>query len=271
MSLQIDFRRRCVMAIVNVTPDSFFGASRAEDAAAVERMVRRAVAEGSAIIDIGGCSTRPGSIPPSMEEEWDRVSAAFSIVREIDEKIPVSIDTYRAKIVRKCIAEFGDCIINDISGGSLDEEMWETAINSRVPYILTHMRGNPTNMNDLAKYHDVTSEVISELSWKIYELRKNGLNDIIIDPGIGFAKTSKQNFELLNELQEFTMIGVPIMIGISRKSFISNTLKCDSAGALDGTIALDAIALYKGADIIRVHDVKEAKETVKLISELKNG
>lgn len=251
-----------VMGILNVTPDSFYSGSRVFYKEDIEQKVARMIHEGAEIIDVGGCSTRPGFEAPSIEEEWERVDLGCSIVREIDKSIPLSVDTFRSSIAKKVIEKWDVDIINDVSGG-MDPDMFETIASSGTIYVLTHNRGINT------KYDDVTAEVITDLSKKINELHRLGVNDIIIDPGFGFSKTIEENFILFEELDEIVKIGLPILIGISRKSMIYKTLECSPDEALNGTIALDSIALEKGAKILRVHDVRPAVETVRLFKQLK--
>ena len=258
-----------VMGILNVTPDSFYDGGRYTEEDRIRNRIIQIVEEGADIIDVGGCSTRPGANLLSLEEEWARLSPVLKLISEIAPEIPVSVDTFRAEIACRSVEEFGIALINDISGGTLDPEMWETVAKLHVPYVLMHMRGNPMTMQSECKYEDVTAEVIKDLSWKIHELHLLGVCDVIVDPGFGFAKNREQNFILLNHLDEFCKMGYPILVGVSRKSMIAKTLGCSADESLAGTIALDAIALEKGADIVRVHDVKAAVDTVKLIAEMR--
>lgn len=249
-----------VMGILNVTPDSFYKESRSINQENIRKRVQKMISEGVDIIDLGGCSTRPGYFAPTIQEEWERVNLGCGIIREIAPDVPVSIDTFRADVAQKAINVWKIDIINDISGGA-DPDMWNVLAESHVCYVLTHNR-KEENVN----YKDVTANVITDLSKKVNELHKIGINDIIIDPGFGFAKTISENFTIFNNLEEFSRIGLPLLIGISRKSMIYKTLNCGPEESLTGTIALNAIALEKGANILRVHDVKEAKETIKLYS-----
>lgn len=260
-----------VMGILNVTPDSFFDGGKYSDKNKIRKRIIQIIDEGADIIDIGGCSTRPGAETPDLEEEWRRISPVLKMVLEINSDIPISVDTFRAEIARRSVEDYGAAIINDISGGSLDEEMFETVARLHVPYVLTHMRGKPATMQSFCDYSNVTAEVIKELSWKIHELRLLGVCDVIIDPGFGFSKTLEQNFKLLNQLEEFCKMEMPLLVGMSRKSMITKTLGCSPEDALTGTVALDVIALEKGADIIRVHDVKPAIETVSLFNTMKKA
>ncbi|MBD5357214.1 MAG: dihydropteroate synthase [Bacteroides sp.] len=265
----MDFAVPKVMAIINVTPDSFFSGSRTSTSDDIRRRVATVREEGADILDIGGYSSRPGAAEVSPEEEYSRLARGMEVIRREWEDAVVSIDTFRSSVARRCIEEWGAAIINDISGGTLDPEMWEMAGSLKPVYVLMHMRGNPTTMQTMTDYDDVTAEVITDLSRKCYELRGLGVNDIIIDPGFGFAKTTDQNFRLLNELGEFCKMGMPVLAGVSRKSMIWKTLGITPEDSLSGTIALDAIALDRGADMIRVHDVKAAVETVKLCLKLR--
>ena len=253
-----------VMGILNVTPDSFYAGSRTSGRDAIKARVAKMIEEGVDIIDVGGCSTRPGFEAPEEEEELERVEEGCSIIKELAPDIPISVDTFRASIAKASISRWNVAIINDVTGGS-DPEMFKTIAEHKAVYVLTH------NRNENTGYGDVTAEVITELSKKVNELHRLGVNDIIIDPGFGFAKTLEENFRLFNELEEVAKIGLPMLVGISRKSMIYKTLGCNPEETLTGTVALDAIALEKGANILRVHDVKEAAETVKLYQKLKES
>ena len=258
-----------VMGIVNVTPDSFYSGSRTQGGKEIRQRVERMIAEGADILDLGGYSSRPGAGDVSPEEEYDRLARALEVVKEVAPRIPVSIDTFRASVARRCVEDWGVDIINDIGGGTLDPEIQETVADLRVAYVLMHMRVTPSTMQSLTDYKDVTAEVITDLSKKVCHLRGMGVNDIIIDPGFGFAKTLAQNFQMLNELGEFCKMGLPVLAGISRKTMIWKTLGITPEESLEGTVALDAIALDRGANIIRVHDVLPAVQTVKLFSRLR--
>ena len=257
------------MGIVNLTPDSFYSASRVMDRPAIAERVRTLVAEGVDILDLGGYSSRPGAADVDPEEEYSRLATGLEVVREVAPEIPVSIDTFRATVARKCIDEWEVDIVNDISGGTLDAEMWPMIAEKRVVYVLMHTRGTPATMQGLTDYNDVTADVITDLSKKVYELRGLGVNDIIIDPGFGFAKTTAQNFMLLDELQELCRMGLPVLVGMSRKTMIWQTLGKSPEEGLYGTVALDALAMYKGADIVRVHDVAPAVATARLIGAMR--
>lgn len=257
-----------VMGIVNVTPDSFFAGSRVRSFGEIKSRVLGMVGDGVDIIDLGGYSSRPGAEDVTPDEEYSRLATGLEICRKYVPDIPVSIDTFRADVARKCVEDWGADIVNDIGGGTLDPTMWETVAELRVPYVLMHMRGTPADMQRMTDYKDITADVLTDLSRKVYELRGLGVNDIIIDPGFGFAKTTQQNFQLLGELDQIKKAGLPVLVGLSRKSMIWKTLAITPEESLAGTVALDAMALMKGADILRVHDVKEAVQTVKLFKEL---
>ncbi len=260
----LDLSTPKVMGIVNVTPDSFYASGRTPDPQAVERRILQLREEGADIVDIGGYSSRPGADDVTPDEEYSRLTVALDALKRLWPEVPVSVDTFRANVARRCVEEWGVDIINDIAGGTLDPAMWQTVAELRVAYVLMHMRGTPATMQSLTDYSDVTAEVITDLSRKVFELRGLGVNDIIIDPGFGFAKTVQQNFILLDELDEFCKMGMPVLAGLSRKSMIWRTLDISPEESLEGTVALNAIALQKGASLLRVHDVKAAKEVVKL-------
>lgn len=250
-----------VMGILNVTPDSFYHSGRVSAESEIEKRVRQMILEGVDIIDVGGCSTRPGFESPSIKEEIKRVEKGCRLVREISPTIPLSVDTFRVPVAKYAIENWDADIINDISGGC--KEMWQLAASTKTAYVLTYNEENLGRDN-----RDITAELITSLSKKLNEINRIGVNDVILDPGFGFAKSLKENFQLLDELREIKKMGYPVLVGISRKSMIYKTLDCDPDQALVGTIALNAIALEKGADILRVHDVKEAVETVTLISKM---
>lgn len=252
-----------VMGILNITPDSFYEGSRLTSIEAVLDRVGVMEEEGASFIDIGGYSTRPGADYISVNEEIDRVQ---SVIEPLDKNFPnliISIDTFRSQVARVAV-ESGASIINDVSGGSLDEEMFDTVAALGVPYVLMHMRGNPQTMNQLTAYDHLVVDVIGELAHKVDGLRSKGVSDILIDPGFGFAKTVEQNFELLKNLSELNILGHPLLVGISRKATIYRTLRITAAEALNGTTVLNTLALQQGASILRVHDVKPAVEAVKL-------
>lgn len=264
------YRRPQVMGIVNVTPDSFYVGSRTMDEKSIALRIESLIAEGADFIDIGAYSSRPGADNVSPEEEIARLKVGMKMLRSITSDIPVSIDTFRAKVARVAIEEMSADIINDISGGDLDQDMFDVAAKLKVPYILMHMKGTPATMQTLTDYDDVTADVIADVSEKMRKLRLLGVSDIIVDPGFGFSKTTEQNFELMRNLRAFNVLDAPILVGISRKSMITRTLGIAPADALAGTVALDAYALMNGAAFLRVHDVREAAQSVRLFESVNN-
>lgn len=257
-----------VMGILNVTPDSFFDGSRYTDSTQALRQVEKMMNEGATFIDIGGYSSRPGATDISVEEEMERTAPVIKRVSKAFPEAIISIDTFRAAVARRAVDE-GAAIINDISGGDLDAAMVGTVADLQVPYILMHMRGTPQTMKELNHYEMIVKELIDYFHQRVSRLRALGVKDIIIDPGFGFAKNIAQNFELLNHLEKLAVLGLPLLAGLSRKSMIWKTLNETAATALNGTTTLHTVALLKGAAILRVHDVKEAVDTVKLIEKLK--
>ncbi len=265
-----EFDRPQVMGIINVTPDSFFSGSRAIDEKSIARRVTQMVADGVDMIDVGAYSSRPGAEAITPEEEISRLRYGIKVLRENAPDIIVSVDTFRADVARIAVEEMGVDIINDISGGNLDDKMFDTVAGLNVPYILMHMRGTPATMNTLTGYDDVTSGVLKELSEKVDRLSLLGVNDIIIDPGFGFSKTLQQNFKLLHDFNLLHLFQRPILVGVSRKSMIYRTLDTTPENALNGTTVLNTAALLEGAAILRVHDAKEAVEAVKLTQLITN-
>jgi dihydropteroate synthase len=258
-----------VMGIVNVTPDSFFDGGKLTDADAVVFQVEKMLQEGATFIDLGGYSSKPGAEFVSEAEELNRVIPVVKLLVEKFPDILLSIDTFRSEVAKQAI-ENGAALINDISAGLLDENMLETVAKLQVPYIIMHMKGTPKTMQSLANYDDLLKEMNFYFSERIAKARRFGLNDIIIDPGFGFAKTLEQNYELLQNLELLQFHNLPILAGISRKSMIYKALETAPEAALNGTTFLHAFCLQKGANILRVHDVKEAVECVKLMSQLDN-
>src|SRR5450759_1700368 len=252
-----------VMGIINITSDSFYEGSRSQTVESILSQATKMIGEGADIIDIGGQSTRPGSERISVKEELQRVlSAIETILKNFSETI-ISVDTYQAIVAEECVRS-GAAIINDISAGNMDSEMISTVAKLKVPYICMHMKGTPENMQQQPTYENVTKEVLDFFIQKTDECRRAGINDVIIDPGFGFGKTISHNFTLLKELSAFKMLEKPIMAGLSRKSTIYKTLGINTNEALNGTTVLNTLALQNGANILRVHDVKEAKEVIKL-------
>lgn len=255
-----------VMGILNVTPDSFYSGSRmGVDEMRIGERVEEILKEGGDIIDIGAYSTRRNADDISPEEEYSRLKIGLNVIKNIDANAIVSVDTFRADVARRCVEEFGVDIVNDVSGGTLDDEMFATVANLKVPYILMHMRGTPATMQQLTEYNDVTRDVIDDLHKKKCSLNDLGIDDVIIDPGFGFSKTVEQNFEMLNRLEDFKQLDAPLLVGVSRKSMIYRTLGCTPVESLNGTTVINTISLLKGAHILRVHDVKEAVEVCKLV------
>ena len=257
-----------VMAIVNVTDDSFYTLSRTMSEKAVAERAEQAMTEGATILDIGGYSSRPGAKDISVEEEWQRVNLGLKAIREVLPDVAISIDTFRSEVARRVLQEYGPVIINDISAGEIDEKMIEVVAEYDVPYVAMHMRGTPQTMQQNVDYeYDVTSEVVAYLRQRAEFLQSRGVHKIILDPGFGFAKSLKQNYELLLNLDKVCDLGYPVLAGLSRKSMIYNllgTTAIDSA-TLEGTKILNWMALCRGASILRVHDVKEAVELVEKI------
>lgn len=264
----LDLSRPVVMGILNVTPDSFYADSRVPT---IERALRQAdqmLSEGATLLDIGGYSTRPGAADISVSEELDRVLPVVERLRQEWSEVLLSIDTFRAEVATAAVRA-GAVMVNDVSGGNLDEGMLEAVAGLRVPYVLMHSRGNPQTMQGLTQYDDLLLEIIDELRPKVAQLRALGVADVVIDPGLGFAKTAAQNFELLRRLEALRVFGLPLLVGVSRKSMIWKTLQVPPSEALNGTTALNAMALWQGASILRVHDVRPAVETITLIERLK--
>ena len=255
-----------VMGILNVTPDSFYSGSRmGVDEMRIGERVEEILKEGGDIIDIGAYSTRSNADDISPEEEYSRLKIGLNVIKNIDANAIVSVDTFRADVARRCVEEFGVDIVNDVSGGTLDDEMFATVANLKVPYILMHMRGTPATMQQLTEYNDVARDVIDDLNKKKCALNDLGIDDVIIDPGFGFSKIVEQNFEMLNRLEDFKQLDAPLLVGVSRKSMIFRTLGCTPVESLNGTTVINTISLLKGAHILRVHDVKEAVEVCKLV------
>lgn len=265
----IDFERPKVMGIINVTPDSFYSGSRVageEPGRRCEEMLR----DGVDMIDVGGYSSRPGCEDVSPDEEWHRLREGLSLIREVaGDEVIISVDTFRSDVARRCVEEFGVNIINDISGGMEDEEMFGTVAQLGVAYVLMHLRGTVRTMAQYTDYEDVTAEVIGDLAFKLARLRQLGVADVIVDPGFGFSKTIEGNFELMKNLPEFQRLGCPVLAGISRKSMIWKSLGITPEDSLNGTTALNMASLLGGADILRVHDVKAAVETVELFMKIR--
>ena len=266
----VSLEKPLVMGIVNVTPDSFFAGSRIDGAKALGERLDTLVREGAALADLGAYSSRPGAEEVSPEEERRRLRPALQILRDEYPDLPVSVDTFRSDVARMAVEEYGASMINDISGGGLDPAMYRTMAELQVPYILMHMKGDPQTMQQQASYSDVTLEVIDYFAQRVGQLLELGVHDIILDPGFGFSKTTAQNYELLAQLgslvEAFTQ---PLLVGVSRKSMIYRPLDISPEEALNGTTFLHALALERGAKILRVHDVRPAVEAVQLYEELR--
>lgn len=259
----IDLATPKVMGILNVTPDSFYDGGKLISDALILNQVEKMVSDGATFIDVGGQSTRPTSDFLSAQEELNRVLPIVDLLLKNFPEILLSIDTFHSQVADVCI-ENGAALINDISGGSLDEKMMEVVAKHQVPYIMMHMRGTPQTMQQMTGYDDLIKEVLFYFSQKVAQARSFGINDLIVDPGFGFAKTIQHNFELMRKLELFQMLELPILVGVSRKSMIYKMFETTPKNALNGTTILNTIALTKGANILRVHDVKEAVECVKL-------
>ena len=257
------------MGIVNITPDSFYRGSRVTDEQTLIERVSQMLDVGADVLDLGACSTRPGSEQVSAQGEMERLQWALDIVRRLAPDAILSVDTYRADVARRCVEEWGVDIINDISGGTLDAAMFETVAHLRVPYVLMHMRGTPDTMSSLTDYDDVTADVLQWMAQRIDELRQMGVADVIADPGFGFAKTMEQNYEMLARLEAFHALDTPLLVGVSRKRMIYTPLGCTADEALNGTTIVNTMALERGAHILRVHDVRAAVEAVKLTALLR--
>lgn len=263
--------RPWVMGIINITPDSFYSGSRVNDEQSLIGRVRQMLADGADVLDIGACSTRPGSESVDAQGEMERLEWALKVIRREAPDTIISVDTYRADVARRCVEEWGVDIINDISGGTIDEAMFATVADLRVPYVLMHMRGTPETMSQLTDYDNVTADVLEWMARRIDELRQLGVADIIADPGFGFAKTMEQNYELLARLDAFHALNAPLLVGVSRKRMIYTPLGCTADEALNGTTVVNTLALQQGAHILRIHDVKAAAEAVKLTTLTRQG
>lgn len=258
-----------VMGILNLTPDSFYAPSRTSDEAAVTARVRQILDEGGTMIDVGAYSSRPGADDVSPEEEMRRLRKGLAVLRKAVPDAVVSVDTFRSDVARMCVEEFGVQMINDISGGELDAAMFKTVAALHVPYILMHMKGTPQTMQEAPRYEHFVEEVFLYFARKVQQLHELGVCDIVLDPGFGFGKTLGHNYELMNRLEDFREFGLPVLVGVSRKSMVYHLLATAPENALNGTTALHTVALMKGAHVLRVHDVKEAVECVKIVDALR--
>lgn len=265
----LDLTDPCVMGIINVTPDSFYTGNSLNSETDILDRVEEMVSEGASIIDVGSVSTRPGAELISTKEELSRLIPAVKTIRKHFPQVILSVDTFRSWVAVSVIDEIGPVMVNDISGGSLDEMMFETIGRLQVPYILTHIQGTPLNMQENPYYTDVVREVSSELSDSVRRLTKLGVADVLIDPGFGFGKEIDHNYTLLNRLDSLKVFQLPVVVGLSRKSMVWKVLETDPDHALNGTTVVNTMALLGGADILRVHDVKQAVETIRIFLQIK--
>lgn len=261
----IELAHPIVMGILNATPDSFYSASRVESERDIAERALQIVAEGGKIIDVGAYSTRPGADEVSQEAEMERLRFALEVIAKVAPEAFISIDTFRADVARMCVEEYGAHIINDISGGTMDRRMFRTVAHLGVPYILTHIQGTPQTMQQQCQYEELIADVMLYFSQRVNDLRALGAKDIILDPGFGFGKNLEQNYALMRHLDDFSEFGLPLLVGVSRKSMIHQLLGVTPAESLTGTIALQTVALTKGANIIRAHDVREAVESIRIV------
>ncbi len=264
----IDLNKPKVMGILNVTPDSFYDGGKFKDDTSILKQTEKLLYEGATFVDLGAISSRPDATDISEDEELRRILPVVKLLIDAFPDINLSIDTFRSQVARRCL-ESGASMINDISAGNMDRQMMQTISDFKVPYVMMHMRGTPQTMSKHTTYKNLIEEVLFYMSEKVALAKSFGINDIILDPGFGFAKTALQNFSLLQHLNLFRTFGLPILVGLSRKSMIYKTLGTNAAQALNGTTALHAVALTKGANILRVHDVKEAVECIELMEVLK--
>ncbi|MDY6122283.1 MAG: dihydropteroate synthase [Porphyromonas sp.] len=268
----MDLRMPKVMGIVNATPDSFYSGSRISGEEAIRSRIDQIVNEGGAIVDVGGYSSRPSAADVSCREEVERLRPVLKVLRDEYPSLPISVDTFRADVARMSVEEYGACIVNDISGGELDPEMYPTVARLGVPYILMHMRGTPKTMQQLCEYKDIAIDILDYFTQRCDRLLSLGVKDIILDPGYGFAKTLEQNYELMARQREACdLLGRPVLVGISRKSMIYQLLGNTAAESLNGTTVLNTYALLQGANILRVHDVRAAVEATRIVSHLQQA
>ena len=267
---ELDLSVPQVMAILNVTDDSFYAGSRNMEERAISERVVQAIEEGATIIDVGGYSTRPGAKDISLEEEWQRVERGLKCIRDISEDIAISVDTFRSGVVERAVALVVGIIVNDISAGEADTRMVDVVAHHKLPYIAMHMRGTPQTMQSMTQYEEgICESVCRYFTQRVEFLRQRGVNDIILDPGFGFAKSVEQNFELLGGLSSLSALGYPVLAGLSRKSMIYRALDITPEESLAGTVALNWEALRQGASILRVHDVREARQVIELYNRVK--
>lgn len=265
----LDLSSPQVMGILNITPDSFYAESRKQTEQDIRSRTRQIIEEGGSIIDVGAYSSRPNATHISPEEEMHRLRNGLQIIKNEYPDAIISVDTFRADVARMCVEEYGVAIINDIAAGEMDENMFQTVAQLKVPYIMMHMQGTPQNMQQHPHYENVVREVMLYFATKIKQLRDLGAKDLIIDPGFGFGKTLEHNYELLNKLESFQLFDLPLLVGVSRKSMIYKLLGGTSEDALNGTSVINTISLLKGANMLRVHDVKAASEAVQIVNAMK--
>jgi dihydropteroate synthase len=266
----VDFSVPKVMGILNITPDSFFEGSRKQTEREIRERVRQIVSEEADIIDVGGYSSRPSAVFVSEKEEMERLRFGLEILfREAPDAV-VSIDTFRANVAKECVEKYGAAIINDISAGGLDDKMFDVVADLQVPYIIMHMRGTPQTMMENTRYDNLMHDIFLYFAEKINVLHQKGVNDIWVDPGFGFSKTTGQNYEVLDNLEQFRIFELPVLVGFSRKTMIRDVIGVSAGEALNGTTALNMFSLTQGANILRVHDVKEAVQTVRLYNKIKD-
>ena len=266
----VSMKEPLIMGILNITPDSFYAGSRKQTESDIAAQIEKILDEGAAMVDLGGYSSRPDAAEVSEEEEMNRLEVALKLINRDYPDVTVSIDTFRSAIARRCVEEYGAAIINDISGGELDDKMFATVAQLRVPYIMMHMRGTPQTMQSLVDYDSITADIMKYFAKKLEQLFLLGMNDVILDPGFGFSKTLPQNYELMRHLSDFRIFDLPLLVGISRKSMIYKLLDSTPEESLNGTTVLNTFALLNGADILRVHDVRAAVEAVRIVQQLKD-
>jgi dihydropteroate synthase len=267
----VDLSTPVVMGIINATPDSFFQGSRLPDPPQAVEVARKMLDEGALILDVGAVSSRPGAEEIPVEEELNRLSPVVEAIRTEFPECAISVDTWRSPVARTMVQRHGIHMVNDISAGQQDPQMFSTMADLKIPYVMMHMQGTPEHMQDSPEYNHVVDDLLQFFGERVYKLRKLGVNDVAIDPGFGFGKTLEQNYQLLRELDAFAILELPVMVGISRKSMIFNVLENDPGQALNGTTAAHMAALLGGASILRVHDVKAAVETVKIFQQIVNN
>lgn len=265
----LDLTTPQVMGILNVTPDSFYSGSRMQTQEDIAARACQIIDEGASIIDIGAYSSRPNAEHITAEEEMNRLRTGLEIINRNHPDAVISVDTFRADVAEECVKEYGVAIVNDIAAGEMDERMFETVARLGVPYVMMHMQGIPQNMQKEPHYDNLIKDVFLYFARKVQQLRDLGMKDIILDPGFGFGKTLEHNYELMAHLEEFSIFKLPLLVGISRKSMIYNLLGGTPHDALNGTTVLNTVSLMKGAHILRVHDVREAVEAVKMVGKLK--